>query len=187
MMAFIKKSLKIIFLSLAVVMCHLLVISILPYPFNQINIILVFLILLLTIKNQTDILWLAVIIGFLTEPFVAISFGISTLTLTLGIWIAYWLYNNIFIHHSVFLIIVLSALTVFIYRLLFFIIMSGANIIKNKNMISLISWPSVVNFLWEICFTVTILTVLYLIINYFSRLNKVNSASKNFFYERIFR
>ena len=187
MLALIKKILKIFFLSLIAVICHLLVISILPYPFNQINIILIFLILLLTIKNQTDILWLAIIIGFLTEPFVTISFGINTLTLTLGIWIAYWLYNNIFIHHSIFLVIILSALTVFIYRILFFIITIGVNIVKNKNIASLVSWSLAVNFLWEICFTVTALAVLYLITNYFTKLKKVNSASKIFFYERISR
>lgn len=186
MLNFFKKFFKISIFSLAAVMCHFASASFLPYPLNQVNIILVFLILTLITKNKETVLWLALIIGFLTEPFVTTSFGINTLALLFCIWATYWLYNNIFIHHSVFLIIILSVLSIIIYRTLFFIILIATSIIGNKDVFALFFWPIMLNILWEMGFTVTALIIFYTISSYFNKI-KLNSSDKALFYERIFR
>ena len=153
------KILGIISLSIIVLIIHIIVNEVLPQPFNFINVIFIFILLLLIIKRVNNILWLIFPLCFLLELYSSAPFGINTLALLTTFAIIDWALNNIFVHRSVYIAIFSSLFGILCYRLLFILFL----IMLNKFQLYFFWQVTLMEILWEVTLTTSTLAIAYVI------------------------
>lgn len=173
-----------IFLALVLMVAfHIGFSYLLPYPISKINIIFTVIILLLLWHNSGMVVWISFFSNLFIELFTVSPYGVVLFSSTISVLIAYWLYQNFFTNRSIYAALVLTAFTIFIYRLFYIIIMF---ILKIFGVVNYMPWKLIfVTSLWEILFTTILVSILYFIFSMFTK--KFNSSvieSSIFRYEK---
>jgi hypothetical protein len=169
----------IIFIAL-VVAVHIGFSYVIPYPFSKLNIIFLFLLLFLLLKNSGLILWVSFFSHFLLELYANTPFGIILFASTMSILCSIWLYRIVFTNRSWYTAIILTFIALLIYRffylLLFFIYTLFVEYIN-------IYWSALfLVFFWEILITSLAVGLLF----FFSS-NMPNKKQSIIFDKRLFR
>ncbi len=139
----------------------------LPYPFSKINIIFTIIILLLLWYNSGLIVWIGFFSNLFIELFAVSPYGVVLFSSTVSILIAYWLYQNFFANRSIYAALVLTASTIFIYRIIYIICIF---ILKIFGIVEFLPWKLILLIsLWEILFTTILVSVLYFIFSLFTK------------------
>lgn len=139
----------------------------LPYPFSKINIIFTIIILLLLWYNSGTIVWISFFSNLFIELFTVSPYGVVLFSSTISVLIAYWLYQNFFANRSIYAALVLTASTIFLYRLFYIVIMF---ILKIFGVIGSVPWKLVfITSMWEILFTTILVSGLYFIFSLFTK------------------
>jgi len=110
----VKKCIGILFIIFAVLF-QISFLNNLYFPFNQINIVLVFLIFISFINYDYGLYWLAISVLIL-EIYSQYPFGMIILAYTGAFMLIIWLYNNFFTNKSLYSLIVLGSAGVFFYN-----------------------------------------------------------------------
>jgi|GEM_PF-2478849 len=94
-------------------------VGLLFFPFNRINIIFLFLILVNNFYPQSRTLWLILPFIFLLEIFSSLPFGLNSISFYLGLLSAHWVLQNLLTNRSVTTVFLSCLISLFIYRFSF--------------------------------------------------------------------
>ncbi|NLZ96430.1 MAG: hypothetical protein GX926_00275 [Candidatus Magasanikbacteria bacterium] len=182
----LNRILKILLIFLALVLVvafHVGFSYLLPYPISKVNIIFTVIILLLLWYNSGVIVWISFFSNLFIELFTVSPYGVVLFSSTISVLIAYWLYQNFFTNRSIYAALVLTAFTIFIYRLFYIVIMF---ILKIFSMVSYVPWKLIfITSLWEILFTTILVSIFYFIFSVFTKKFKSSVVESSIFrYER---
>ncbi len=149
---------------------HIWLKNVLPYPFEYINLIFVFLFIYLLTDEEGVVLWYALILGFLMELFISSSFGITLMALFFCMLSTKWLITYFLTNRSFYIIIFASTLSLFIYRVYFLGLISVVNFFFKKDF--LYTSRTAADYAYEMALTAIVITLIYLFLSRF--LTKLN-------------
>lgn len=169
-MRFIWALIKYTTISVSIFVAHVLILNILPWPFNHINIILIIFLWFIIYSGHERVLWLVLPLVFLLELFVSFPFGITGGALLCTLLIMHWLLVNFFTNRSLYIVFLAGFLGITIFRFSFIAFLLAANLF-NSNFA--ISWPEMfTNIFFEITLTTGVFFFFYLLTRLFlKRLN----------------
>lgn len=101
---------------------QLIVAYLLPYPFNNLNVIFFALTLYLIFRESGLVVYLALGVHFLVELYTVSPFGIVLYSATVAFLFGYWMYRSVFTNKSWFSAFALSFLMLTLYRLLYILL-----------------------------------------------------------------
>lgn len=166
-MRFVFKMLLLIAAIFLVFLIHILFIYLLPYPANRINFLFIILLWLIIHKNDPLTLWLALPLSFATELFSSLPFGLSTAAILSSLFFEHWLLLNIFTNHSWYIALLCGFTALVSYRLLFFILVGAAVLLKATDYS--LHWSVFPDLIIEGLINACALTALYLAGRLFSK------------------
>ena len=166
----ILKILKYLLAVAAIFIAHVLILNILPFPFNHINVVLIVFLWLIIYSGSARVLWLALPLAFLLELFVSFPFGLTSSALIITLMIMYWILRNIFTNRSLFIVFFAGFLGIAIFRFSFLMILLLINLFNPG---FTLSWPEVLtNIFYEVILTAALFFLIYLLTAlFFRRLN----------------
>jgi len=131
----------------------------LPYPFENINLVIIFLIIVLGLYGSGNIVWAAFLFGVLMDLYSELPFGIFTFSLTISFLLVYWLYYEFFANKSIWAVATIAVVSVVLFRIFYtiFIIFNGSKI-----KLTLFTYYS-----WELLFTTILTFSLYFVLEKF--------------------
>lgn len=107
---------------------HIGVANILPYPFNNINIVFLILAWQIFFNNHPHAIWYILPLAFLLELFTVAPFGINSISLLISLITTKWLLDNIFTNRSFYIVFLSSAISLAIYRITFILLNYSINL-----------------------------------------------------------
>ena len=185
MFSLFKRILRVFLLSIIAVLLHFFAVSLFPYPLNLVNISLSIIIINLIISNRPQILWLAFMIGFLTEFFITVGFGVNLSALIITTFLIYWLYNYIFTNRSIYMTVVLTTISITVYHFLFLLGSLVLSVFQNINL-PFFNFEIIINLGWEIIITNILTIILYLIFVGILKYLRPEYLNERKLYERYF-
>lgn len=159
-------------LSFLAVVLHIGLVSFFPYPINKINLILLYVIMILLITESGRVVWISFVTYFLIELFSVTPFGVVLYSGTISALIFYWLYKSIFTNRSIFTTMSLAAISIFVYRFLYSILLFTNNYFNRKEGI-VFTLPAS-SYAWESFITVITAALVHYILKFF--IPKLNTA-----------
>ncbi len=167
--------LRFVFIILAILTAHIFVINFLPSPFNHINIALSLLLLFLTADSDKKIIWLGLIISYLTELFSGAPFGIGIASTIISLLAINWFQLNILTNRSGYMVFLSLFFGVALYRALFIVFLSVNNYFSHREPLSYREIITVAG--WEILLSSVVVFTIYFLYSLF--LKKLNPGRKN--------
>lgn len=120
---------KLFLLIFFILITQIFVINFLPYPFDHINVIILSLLWLIILTNDSTIVWLILLLTWLIELLSATPFGIDIVAIMTTLLIMNWLLTHILTNRSIYLTFILTLLGLIIYRSVFSILLAIGNFI----------------------------------------------------------
>jgi len=149
------------------VVAHMGVSNLFAYPFNQVNIIFVGLILFLVWTQSGAVVWISFFAHFIIELFSHTPFGIVLFSATMAALCAFWVFQYVVTNKSIIATVVLSGLIVLCYRLIYSILLLLTSVFSSYQA------PAVstilVVMLWEIFFTMSCVFLSYVTLRVVSK------------------
>ncbi len=138
------------------------------FPFSMVNLIFASIILILLWSNSGGVVWLTCALHFCLELFSVFPFGVILISSTMSILITYWLYQNFFTNRSIYSTIFLTIISLSLYRIFSFAIVSFSSLVDDTFSFVL-STTLVRMIMWEIVLTTILSVILYTVVTFFSR------------------
>lgn len=160
-MKLLWKTLTLIFTILLILTMHIFVINFLPFPFSQINIMIALLILLSTINQSKKIIWLGLIISYLSGLLSSIPFGIGIVATTMSLLAINWFQLNILTNRSGYMVFLSLLLGVALYRTLFIMFLAINNYFSHQPTLPYTEITT--NAAWEILLSSLILFLFFIL------------------------
>ncbi len=142
----------------------------LPWPWNFFNLILSIAIFITVILNYYQGLWFALFSGLIIDLYSFLPFGTMTCAMLLTVIIVNSLFNNFFTNRSLYSLIILGFLGNVIYFIFFLfinLVFFTFNITNNLDIF--FTAANLYGFFWQMVFTVSLLSFLFLIFNFVSK------------------
>lgn len=114
---------------------HILLVTNLPSPFNQFNIIIIFLAWLALRSRTNAALAFAVVFGFLNSLFSSEAFGLSIFAMLCTIVLFNWMLMTIFTNHSWYMILLAGGLFVLSYQIIFIVAISAYGLFTRQPLV----------------------------------------------------
>ena len=178
-----------LFLQFLIVFVHLFFIDFLPYPYNHLNLALVFLILYAAIVINPRALWTLLPFICFEELFSSLPFGVNALALLMALLFFNLVLITVLSNRSLPTIILSSIFVVFFYRIFLWIFLKIFNLFSIVDTIT-INWEWIVDLFWEVLFTTLITAVIYFVLSFFLkrlRLEYITALQKEYEPKRYFR
>lgn len=153
-----------IFLLAIIFIAHIWVNNVLPYPFEHINLVFVFLFITLLMNKTEQALWYSLVLGLFLELFVASSFGVTMISLYFCLLTTSWLLTYFLTNRSFYIITLTSAISIFIYRVYFLGLNSLSNFFFKKTF--LYTSRTLADYAYEMALTALVIMFSYLILSY---------------------
>jgi len=153
-------------LQLVIIFTHLVFVDFLTYPFDRLNLSLVFLILYFVITIRPQTFWLLLPFFWLGELYSSLPFGVNALALLVVSLVFDLALVTVFSNRSLPTIVLLSILLVSFYRILLWIFLKTINFFILTDTI-ILDWEWSKNLGWEIVFTTLITVVIYFLLSLF--------------------
>ncbi len=145
----------------AVIVAQLGISLVLPFPFNNLDLLFLLLLWLLFFWSLENVLLGAIGIGFLLELFTALPFGVNLFSLPLAILLINWFMKTFFTNRSLLIIIIIGSTGVVIYRAVYLLLILASNLFFKT---IAFAWQDILlNISAEIILTTIALAVMYLI------------------------
>ncbi len=160
-MSVIWRTLSFIFTALLILTAHIFVINFFPFPFNQINIIIASLIFLSTINQSKKIIWLGLVVSYLSGLLSSTPFGIGMVATLISILAINWFQLNILTNRSGYMVFLSLLLGVAIYRILFVFFLAVNNYFSHNP--ALLYGEIIINAGWEILLSSVFVFLFYLL------------------------
>jgi len=120
--ASMKKLWYILQLALYACLCvfaHLVIITLLPYPFYALNVALALIMLYIIRTERGGVVWMSFLVGILFDLYATTPFGLYSFCFTFASLLIYWLYTEIFTAQSLWAILLLAFVGATIFRILY--------------------------------------------------------------------
>ncbi len=161
---------------LLLVVCHFFFSYALPFPLSNFNIIFTVLILFMLFSQKGSVVWMAFFTHLCIELYSVSPFGIVLFSSTLSILFMFWLSQYFFTNRSWYSSIILTFLSLTLYRIFSFFIVYSVTFFNTK-----VSIPWYEFFIlsgWEFLFTQIGVLIGFFIIQKFQK----NNGKKQFKY-----
>lgn len=152
---------------------HSFIFLTMPFPFSQINLVFIAVILMVVWYEAGWVVWYAFILFLLLDFYSALPFGITLFSGTMATLIIFYLYLNIFTNKSWYGVSALAFLGLMVFRLIYIILMFLDSLVFGKesgtispDFFSLISW--------EVFLTTITLGIIFILLTKFTK--RLNSA-----------
>lgn len=157
------------FITLFVVAFHFFIVYTIPFPFDKINILFIYLTFYLLLTERGTVVWLAFLTHIFIEVFPSNIFGVTLLSSSLAFVFSYWLHMYYITNRKWYGASMLIFSTLFCYRVLYSIFLFVFYRIA-PSLTRSIQWTE----LWqltsyEIVLTTLFFTLLYFIFSKFSK------------------
>lgn len=153
-----------IFLLAIIFIAHIWVNNVLPYPFEHVNLVFVFLFLTLLMNKTEQALWYSLVLGLFLELFVTSSFGVTMISLYFCLLTTSWLLTYFLTNRSFYIITLTSAISIFVYRVYFLGLNSLSNFFFKKTF--LYTSRTFADYAYEMALTALVIMISYLILSY---------------------
>lgn len=153
-----------LFLLATIFIVHIWFNNVLPYPFDHINLIFIFLFLTLLLDKVEQALWYSLILGFFLELFVASSFGVTMISLFFCLLTTSWLLTYFLTNRSFYIVTLTSAVSIFVYRIYFLGLNSLSHFFFKKNF--LYTSRTIADYAYEMALTALLIMFVYVILSY---------------------
>jgi len=166
-MRFLLKTMLIIISALVIIIFHLTVVYLFPSSWSKINVIFLFLLLYLVWSGNSQAVWLTALTHLFLEFLSLTPFGLLLFSSVLSMLFSYWLFHSLFINHSWYTAMVLTAGTLFFFRIFYLLglILFDPELQLNSNF-----WLNFTQSVaWEIGLTTLTMGLVYLLAAKFSR------------------
>lgn len=128
-------SIKTVGIIVGLFLLHILLVTNLPSPFNQFNIITIFLAWLALRSHTNAALAFAVVFGFLNSLFSSEAFGLSVFAMLCTLVLFNWMLMTIFTSHSWYMILLAGCLFVLSYQIIFLVAVSAFNLFTRQPLV----------------------------------------------------
>lgn len=157
-----------ILLTLFVVVIHFTIAYTLPYPYDKINILFIYLLFYLLWMQTGSVVWVAFLTHIFIEVFPNSAFGVTLLSSSLACVFSYWLFAYYITNKKWYSASVLMIFTLLCYRIFYsFFLFIAQRIGQNTRSVE---WRELWQLsLWEIALTSIVFTLLYLLLYKFSK------------------
>jgi len=162
-MKYLVKFIFALLLISSLVFLHFIIIYLLPTPFSFLNIFVVATFLLFLIFESGFVIWIIIFSLFIIEHYnPTATFGILMFSGSFSTLISFWLYRFVFTNRSWYAGVTLTAIYLFIFRLLYCLI---SLFLVKIGTISSLNWSGLmIYFLWEFVFTCTTVGIIFFIL-----------------------
>lgn len=166
-----KKFLHFLFvflLTLFVLLIHFTIAYTLPYPYDKINILFIYLTFFLLFTQSGTVVWVAFLTHIFIEVFPSTIFGVTLLSSSLAFLFSYWLYIYYIINRKWYGATTLVIFTLIVYRILYSVFLFFGQKFTSDS-ISL-EWRELWQLaLWELLVTSIFFIIIYFFLYKFSR------------------
>lgn len=152
-------------LSLFVVVLHIGLVTFFLHPFNKINLISLFVIIILLMTESGKVVWLSFVSYFLVELFSITPFGVVLYSGTISALVSFWLYKGIFTNRTVLTTMSLATISIVVYRFFYSVLLFIDNHLSNKEGVSF-SLP-LSSYAWELVTTVITAVLIHILLKFF--------------------
>jgi len=157
-----------IFLTFFVLVFHFSIAYTLPYPYDKINILFIYLILYLLWTKSGGVVWVAFLTHILIEAFPSSAFGVTLLSSSVAFLVSYWLSVYYITNKKWYGATTLMIVTLFTYRVLYSIFLFLAQRFDSSSVH--VEWKELWQLgMWEILLTSVVFTILYSLLYKFSQ------------------
>lgn len=167
-----RKLLRFLFLfllTLCVVVLHFCIVYTLPFPFDKINILFIYLIFYLLLTERGNVVWLAFLTHIFIEVFPSNIFGVTLLSSSLAFVFSYWFHLFYITNRKWYGATALMIFTLLSYRVLYSLILFLFHRISSSSS-GIIQWKELWQLgMYEIALTSLVFTILYLLLSQFSK------------------
>ncbi len=171
-MKFLQKTLFLFLSVLLILVAHIFIINLFPYPYNHLNTVFGMLLFFLTIKPSRQIIWLAIILSYFLELLSGIPFGIGQASLIISLIAINWFQLNILTNRSAYIIFISTAIGMIFYRAIFFSFLVIYNYFGNNPLLP--GKEVFSDIAWEVLLTSLEVAILYFIYSKFIRIFRKN-------------
>lgn len=177
-MRLLWRTLRLILVILTILTSNIFVINFLPFPLNHINITFSLLLLLVTTGYDKKIIWLVLIVSYLSELFSGAPFGIGVAVTIISLLAINWFQLNILTNRSWYMIFLSLLFGITLHRITFVLFLIISNYFSHR---STLPYKEIMaDAGWEILLSSVVIFILYYISSKFlKRLNPTNTMSAN--------
>lgn len=156
------------FLSLGVIIFHFFIVYTLPFPFDKINVLFIYLLFYLLITERGNVVWLAFLTHIFIEVFPSNTFGVTLLSSSIAFVFSYWFHLFYITNRKWYGACALMISTLLCYRVLYSFILFVFHRISPLSLS--IQWKELWQLsIYEIGLTSLLFTLLYLVLSKFSK------------------
>ncbi len=160
--------LALILITLSVVVFHFTIAYTLPYPYDKINVLFIYLLFYLLWSQSGSVVWVAFLTHIFIEVFPSSAFGVTLLSSTMACVFSYWLSVYYITNKKWYSAAVLMMFTLLCYRIFYSFFLFIAQRL-GENTLN-IEWRELWQLgIWEIVLTSLVFTLLYLLFYKFSK------------------
>jgi len=142
---------------------HIGVIYLLPEPYVKLNIIFVFIVLILLIREKGTVVWISFFLHLFLELYATTPFGIILFSGTLSTLLTYWFYQSVFTNKSWFAAMAISIVAISSYRIFYITLLVLTQFVFNITKV--VFTPLLLTSLWELLFTTLLVGLIYLVLS----------------------
>ena len=166
-----RKVLRFLFLlllTLGILVLHFSIAYTLPYPYDKINVLFIYLVFYLLWTKSGSVVWVAFLTHIFIEVFPSSAFGVTLLSSSLAFLLSYWLSTYYITNKKWYGATTLTIFTLFMYRILYSIFLFLAQRFDSHSV--QMEWKELWQLgMWEIALTSVTFTALYFLLYKFSR------------------
>ncbi|PJA89776.1 MAG: hypothetical protein CO137_02430 [Candidatus Magasanikbacteria bacterium CG_4_9_14_3_um_filter_32_9] len=169
----IIKFISFLFSTFLIFFLHSFIFLALPFPFYQINLVFIVVVLMVIWYEAGWVVWYAFLLFLLLDFYSALPFGITLFSGTMSALIIFYLYLNIFTNKSWYGVLALAFLGLIVFRFIYIILIFLDSLIFGKEF-GIISQDLFRLISWEIFLTVATLGIIFILLTKFTkRLNSI--------------
>ncbi len=151
---------------ISLMLLHIGVSFLLPYPFNKLNIIAACIMLYISIREQGSVVWISLLLHLFLELYAITPFGSILFPAVMSTLVTYWIHRDVLTNRSWYAAVSLTVIFLTIYRFGYICCVLISQTISNqigsmnyKHLVAPIGWE----FLW----TSLIVMVFYIVASLF--------------------
>lgn len=171
---------KFIIMALLIFSLHLFFISRTGFPFNQINLIYIFLACLMISSDNPRIIWSIFFISFLMELYSSLPFGLNAGALIVSLLFFQWSLINFFTNHTWYMVGLVGMLSSALYHFILFALLALTDVFS-KDFNFIFNRQLIYSIFLEMIFIGIAISIIYsLILAIKNRLSKNNKLHKGY-------
>lgn len=142
------------------ILIHLEVSFLFPYPLNKLNIIAAFIVLFMLIRETGIIIWIALAAHMFLELYAVTPFGTIIFPAVLATLVTYWIHRDVLTNRSWYTAPILTSILLVLFRCGYIMLVTIERVISTSN--PSINYKNlIITITWELLWTSMLVTLAY--------------------------